>query len=129
MKRTLLTLGLLAAGATAADAYHPSANGIDRRQWRQEQRIEQGLRDGSLTRREYWRLKQEQQRIRGLENWARRDGYLTPYERYQLRRSQREASRHIYRDRHVREYRGWRRWAGYGWGWRHWWPSSFYRSH
>jgi hypothetical protein len=128
MKRTLLTLGLIAAGASAASAYHPSANGIDRRQWSQEQRIERGLRDGSLTRREYWRLKQEQGRIRDLENWARRDGHLTPYERYQLRRAQRDASRHIYRDRHDGQFRG-RRWGRYGWGWGRWWPSGFYGSY
>jgi hypothetical protein len=121
MKRTLLTLGLIAAGASAANAYHPSANGIDRRQWGQERRIEQGLRDGSLTRREYWRLKQEQRRIRDLENWAWRDGYLTPDERYQLRRAQRGASRQIYRDRHDGEHRGWRHWAGHDWRWRRWW--------
>jgi hypothetical protein len=121
MKRTLLTLGLIAAGATAANAYHPSGNGIDRRQWNQERRLEQGLRNGSLTLREYARLKQEQQRIQALESWARRDGVITPHERYQLRRAQHHASRHIYHERHDGEYRGWRRWADYGWGWRRWW--------
>jgi hypothetical protein len=129
MKRTLLTLGLIAVGATAANAYHPSGNGIGRKHWNQERRIEQGLRDGSLTRQEYWRLKREQQRIQALENWAWRDGYLTPSERHQLRRAQRSAGRHIYRDRHDGEYRGWRRRAGYDWGWRRWWPSGFYGSH
>src|SRR5919106_6548894 len=63
MKRILLTLGLIAAGATAAHAYHPSGNGIDRRQGHQERRIEHGLRDGALTGHEDRRLEQEQPRI------------------------------------------------------------------
>jgi hypothetical protein len=121
MKRTLFTLALVAAGATAANAYHPSGNGIDGRHWNQERRIEQGLGDGSLSPREYWSLKHEQRRIQALENRAWRDGALTPYERYQLRRAQHNASWHIYRERHDGEYRRWPRWAGYGWGWRRWW--------
>jgi hypothetical protein len=121
MKRILFTLGLLAAGATAANAYHPAGNGIDRRHWNQERRIEQGRNDGSLTPREYRSLTHEQQRIRAFENRVWRDGYLTPHERYRLRRAQQNASRHIYRQRHDGEYRGWRRWAGYGRGWRRWW--------
>src|SRR5918992_4900288 len=88
MKRSLLTLGLIAAGATAANAYHPSGSGIDRRQGNQEWRIERGLRDGSLTRQEYARLKREQQRIEALERWPRRDGVITPYERQQIRAAQ-----------------------------------------
>lgn len=122
MKRTLLTLGLIAAGATAANAYHPSGSGIDRRQWNQERRIEHGLRGGSLTRQEYWRLKQEQRRIRALENWAWRDGYLTPYERNRLRRAQHAASRHIYHERHDGDNRGGRRWG-------RWWPRRFDAAH
>ena len=118
MKRTLLTLGLIAAGATAANAYHPSGSGIDRRQGNQEWRIERGLRDGSLTRQEYARLKREQQRIEALERWARRDGVITPYEREQIRAAQREASRHISHERHDGEQRGWQRWG-------RWWPSAY----
>jgi hypothetical protein len=115
MKRTLLTLSLIAAGATAANAYHPSGNGIDRRQGHQVRRIEQGLRDGSLTRQEYVGLKQEQERIEALERWARRDGVITPYERQQIRAAQREASRHISYESHDGEQRGWRRWGRWWW--------------
>jgi hypothetical protein len=122
MKRILLTLGLIAAGATAAHAYHPSGNGIDRRQGHQERRIEHGLRDGSLTGHEYRRLKQEQQRIEALERRAKRDGVITPYERQQIRGAQRDASRHIYHEQHDGQHRGWRRWV-------RWWPSAFYGSH
>jgi hypothetical protein len=110
MKRAVLTIGVILAGATAASAsgyYDP----IDRREHNQERRIERGVHDGSLTRREYYRLEAEQSRIRAMEARARRDGYVSPYERYQLRRAQDEASRHIYEERHDRD----------GWGWRRWW--------
>jgi hypothetical protein len=112
MKRAILTVGAILAGATAASASGYN-DPIDRREYNQERRIERGVRDGSLTRREYYRLEAEQARIRGLEARARRDGVVTPYERYELRRAQNEASRDIYRERHNWDrqgYSGWRRW-------------------
>jgi hypothetical protein len=119
MYRTIMAIGLVMAGTTAASAYHYQAgDGINRRQWNQERRIEEGRRDGSLSPGEYARLRQEQYRIAAHERWARRDGVLTAYERYRLRRAQKHASRHIYHERHDGQLRRW--------GWHRPWPRRWW---
>jgi len=104
MKRTILAIGAILASGAAANA-SGYGDSIDRREHNQELRIEREVRDGSLTRREYNRLEAEQGRIPGMEARARRDGVITPYERYEIRRAQNQASRDIYRERHDGERR------------------------
>ena len=60
MKRTILALTLIAAGASGAHAYGSSTRDIDAEQAREAARIEQGIRNGSINRWEATRLKQEQ---------------------------------------------------------------------
>lgn len=113
MKRTILTILIVAAGATAANAYGTSTRDIDGTQANQERRIERGLRDGSLTRREAAELVNEQRHIQHLESRARADGRVSRSEAEQIRRAQDNASRHIYQERHDGQTRGWggfRRW-------------------
>jgi hypothetical protein len=110
MKRTILAIALVAAGASAANAYGTSTRDIDAAQANQERRIQQGLRDGSLTRREAAGLVEEQRRIQQLESRAKADGHVSRYEHDQIRRAQQNASHHIYQERHDSERRGWRRW-------------------
>lgn len=123
--RTVL-VALAALTATAATA---SADEIDRRQFRQDYRIEQGLRSGDLTRREAAALAAEQARIRDLERRAKADGYVSPYERARLRAAQNEASRHIRQERHDDDNRGrfWGRYSrnGYDGERRGWWRSWY----
>ena len=80
--------------------------GIDAAQARQMQRIEQGRRSGQLTAAEYHRLVAEQHRIAQLERRAKADGVATRAERYQIRQAQRQASRHIFNEKHDRQARG-----------------------
>jgi uncharacterized membrane protein YebE (DUF533 family) len=115
MKRVILTAALIAAGATAASAWGTSTPDLDRTRARQEARIREGLRDGSLTRREARGLIEEQRRIQALESAARSDGVVTRREHDAIRRAQQDASRHIYQERHDGESR-WSRW-----GWSRWW--------
>jgi uncharacterized membrane protein YebE (DUF533 family) len=111
MKRTILTLALIVAGAGAANAWGTSTREIDATQANQESRIRDGIRDGSLTRREATNLIEEQRRIQTLESRAKADGVITRGEREQISRAQQNASRHIYQERHDSERRtGWRRW-------------------
>ena len=114
MKRTILTIALIAAGAGAANAYGTSTRDIDAAQANQASRIQQGQRDGSLTRREAAQLQQEQRNIQLLESRAKADGHVSRAEHDQIRRAQDNASRHIYQERHDSERRGWG-------GWRRWW--------
>lgn len=73
---------------------------VDRRQEKQEQRIEQGIRSGRLTTKEAQRLEQQQDRIRRMEDKAKADGVVTRKERIRLNRRQNQASRNIYRKKH-----------------------------
>ena len=111
---SVVALAAMTTGASAYDRYG-SQYEIDQRQVRQEQRIQQGLRQGDFTRREYHALEAEQARIRELERRARADGRIDPYEAARIRRAQNEASRHIYQERHDGDRRG------DGWRNRRWW--------
>ena len=97
-------------GATATLAVSPaSADEIDRRQYWQQQRIQDGVRSGELNRWEYRRMQEEQARIAAMERRAKADGYVDGYERAQIRQAQNDASRQIYREKHDGESR-WSRW-------------------
>ena len=83
-------------GYTAA----PSGRWIDRRQQRQQDRIQQGQASGQLTPREARRLQNEPGRIRGAEGRMRADGNLSPQERARLNTMQNRGSQDINRLRH-----------------------------
>lgn len=83
-------------GYTAA----PPGRWIDRRQQRQQDRIQQGQASGQLTPREARRLQNEQARIRGAERRMRADGNLSPQERARLNTMQNRGSQDINRLRH-----------------------------
>ncbi len=116
MTRTLLVAALAivttSAVASAYDGYG-SGSSIDRRQAIQEQRIQNGVRSGEITRREYRQLEAEQARIRHMEHMAKRDGHVDRYEAARIREAQNAAGRHIRTEANDNESRwnsGWRRW-------------------
>lgn len=83
---------------------------IDSRQRRQQQRIYNGVRRGSLNRREAYRLQRQQYRIYRTESRYRRSGGgLSWRERYLLQRRLNRSSRNIYRQkRDSQRYRSYR---------------------
>lgn len=93
-----LLLGLpvvaLAQGATP---------GIDARQVRQEQRIDQGVRSGQLTPNEAAKLERGQQHVERLEDKAKDDGVVSAKERRRLGHAQDVQSQRIYREKHDRQ--------------------------
>jgi hypothetical protein len=96
---TLLTL----AGAGVAQAQPAAATDtprIDARQARQQDRIQAGVADGSLTRAEAHHLQQQQRHIRHAERHAKADGVVTAQERQRLAAMQDHASRSIHRQKH-----------------------------
>jgi len=100
MKKIILALVLL-TGITAA----ASAQTIYGRERNENYRIQQGVRDGSITRGEERGLDREQRYIRQDVRRARyNDGYINPYERANIRREERFASRDIYHARHNSRY-------------------------
>jgi len=97
----LLFFLALAGSASAAGNDTPR---IDRRQARQQQRIEQGLRDGSLTPREAMLLGRGQWRVDRMKQRFGRDGQISGRERSLLWRAQNIESRDIHYKRHNRRH-------------------------
>jgi len=100
MKRivSILAVAVLLVGASAVAMAGP--RGINRREHSEQQRINQGIHSGELTRVEARRLEAGLSRIRRDERRARSDGYVSSSERARLDRELTRESRHIYRQKH-----------------------------
>lgn len=97
MNKLIVSLLLASPLITLAGTETPR---VDRRQARQEQRIDQGIAAGSLSASEAARLERQQQRVDGMENRAEADGKLTRGERAKLEAAQDHSSRTIARKKH-----------------------------
>ncbi len=73
--------------------------GVERRDAWNDRRIDNGTRDGSLTRGETNRLDRGQNRIDRYESNARSDGRVSPYERGRIDQMQNNQSQRIYNAR------------------------------
>lgn len=73
---------------------------VDRRQERQEQRIDRGVESGALTPRETGRLERGQRHVENLETRAQADGTITAREKARLEHAQDVQSKRIYRQKH-----------------------------
>jgi hypothetical protein len=69
----------------------------EQRQENQDQRIENGQAEGSLTKREAFRLDHQQKRIERRQTRMEADGNFTKAEKVRLNRQQRAASQNIAR--------------------------------
>ena len=79
---------------------------LDKREANQEQRIEQGVKSGELTRPEAKRLAKNEQQLKRHEHRAKADGSVTATERARLHREAERNSSRIYRQKHDRQQRG-----------------------
>ena len=96
MKR-IFVIGLLTAGLVAGGY----GQNIRYRQARQQQRIAQGIHNGSLTAGETARLERREARLNRQIRRERRDGGgLTSTERARINHQQNRLSRQIYRQKH-----------------------------
>ena len=98
---TLLALNT----ATAFAENRPREPGVNARQHIQKDRIQQGVRTGSLTRDEAKELRKGQREIRQQEREYRSDGEMTREERKELHKELNEQSRAIYQQKHDAETR------------------------
>jgi len=89
-------------GLTAMAQKTPS---VDNRQHRQQRRIRQGVKNGSLTRKEAARLEAGQARTRRIERRAKADGTVTAAERAKLQHRENKTSRRIYKQKHDNQSR------------------------
>jgi hypothetical protein len=98
MKTALIASAALALLTPFAMAQTPApvtAQTTVQRDVNQQQRIENGLHNGTLTTREAGALEREQARVDKLQTQSMKDGHLSAAERRQLRAAQNKASRDI----------------------------------
>lgn len=72
----------------------------------QEQRIENGIKDGSLTNREVGKLERGQANVDRQEFRAGRDGHVGAFEQRKVQRGENRQSRRLRRERHDAQNRG-----------------------
>jgi hypothetical protein len=95
---SLFFAAVFVLGVSAVSMAGP--RGINKREYNEQRRINQGIRNGELTRHEAGRLEAGLARIRIDERFARRDGEITCRERARLNRELNRESRAIYRQKH-----------------------------
>jgi uncharacterized membrane protein YebE (DUF533 family) len=105
----VLSGSLLVGGS----AYAQSMYSIDQRQDYQQNRIEQGIQSGQITRSEAYRLEQGERAIDRAQARARADGVVTQQERNRIDRMVDREGRDIYRQSHDSQ-QAWDR--GQSWG-------------
>ena len=95
MKRFLLlgAVALLLAGTTDAFAQNRNRSGRNNAQDRRQ--IQRGIRSGRITRAEALAIRERQRQIRAERRGYRADGILTPEERREIRRDEREQDRYV----------------------------------
>jgi hypothetical protein len=107
--------GLLSVGAAAAqpqntsgagpgvvDPGHPRVNEVNGREQNQQNRIANGLQNGTMTPGQAAHVERQEQHIENQEkrDMAAHNGHLTKAEQNKLNREQNHTSREIYRDKH-----------------------------
>ena len=95
VKSAVCVMAMMVASAAAAGE-------VDRRQARQQERIDQGVVSGSLTPREAGRMERRVARTEGeiRTDRAMNGGHLTVAEKAKVNREQNRTGRAIYRQKH-----------------------------
>jgi hypothetical protein len=99
-KQPLIVLVALALAGAAFAQSDPATPRVDRREARQQKRIDKGVASGQLTPKEAARMQAQQGRIKAAEANAKSDGLVTAKERAGLARRQNKASRNIRHNKH-----------------------------
>lgn len=100
MNRHLLVTALIATaafGSSFAASAQTNAANTTQRDVKQEQRIEAGLQNGTITTRENARLQRDEAHVDRLQARDLKDGSLSPAEKAQLTAAQNKTSRDITR--------------------------------
>jgi len=90
------------AGPGVVDPGHPRVNEVNARQERQQQRIANGVKNGSLSPKETANLEKRENHIQNEEkrDMATNGGHLTKAEQNRINRQQNHISKSIYKDKH-----------------------------
>lgn len=100
MKALVAALALSVVGLAMAQ---PTTPNLDKREARQQQRINQGVASGQLNAREANRLQQRESKLAADEAAAKSDGKVTRAERRKLQREADRDSRAIHKQKHDRQ--------------------------
>lgn len=100
MKQKKVWLGIMFCTLLVWTGNAFAAGPASQRQHRQQQRIEQGVRSGNITRSELKQIKKEQRHISKFKHRAQRDHRITRHEARRINRLQDRASQNIYRYKH-----------------------------
>ncbi len=93
-------MGGMIAAMLSGSAFAQNAANEVQRNVNQQQRIESGLKDGSLNTGEAARLERGEARIERMEANAMRDGKISPEEQRRISSAQNRESQAIYNERH-----------------------------
>jgi hypothetical protein len=111
--RTVLTaLSIALAGSVFAQTTAPAAPTsptmprVDKREAKQQARIDQGVASGQLNQKEATRLENGQARVNQAEANAKADGKVTRREKKHLDHMQDKQSRKVYRQKHDQQKTG-----------------------
>lgn len=96
---SLLSLVFLAAAGTAVAEGNQTPN-LDKREVRQQQRITQGIKSGTLTPAEAANLEAREAKLNADEAKAKADGVVTQHERARLQAEANRDSKAICRKKH-----------------------------
>lgn len=90
------------AGPGVVDPGHPRVNEVDQRLQNQKERIEQGVKNGTISKEEARRMWRNDQRIANQErkDMAANGGHLTKQEQQNLNKALNHNSKKIYNEKH-----------------------------
>lgn len=100
MNMTKLIAALIVSAVSFSAFAQTNTPKVDKRQIKQEQRIDQGVASGQLTAAETAKLERQGAKIDAREQAAKADGVVTKAERAKLHAAQDRASATIYRKKH-----------------------------
>ncbi len=104
-KISIAALVIAALPAFAFAQAAPATPNIDQRQVNQQQRIDQGVKSGELTRREAAKLEKGQAKVQRMEAKAKADGVVTAKERKRITLEQNKQSKRIAHEKHDAEHK------------------------
>jgi hypothetical protein len=105
MKKIVMMLVALIGMMQIAEA-HPRKSA--HKQYNQHKRIEHGVHSGQLTPKQAHMLRIQQAKLHNYKVMARADGKITHRERQLINRTQKNANRNIYHQKHDGPRRNWR---------------------
>jgi len=90
------------AGPGVVDPGHPRVNEVNRREQRQQNRIANGMKNGTLNSKQASNLERRETAVQNREkrDMAAHNGHLTKAEQNGINRQQNRISRSIYKDKH-----------------------------